>query len=80
LNNAIQDVHNFIQVLLKFQALKGDATTVKLEQTKLIAEYTAEVVKRGAEETEQSTQMAYGMLKYDDFVHQFKYGIGRSAH
>jgi hypothetical protein len=80
LNNAIQDVHNFIQALLKLRVPNSDAAAPAVMQKELIAEYSAEVVKRGAEETELSTQMAYGMLKYDDFVRQFKYGIGRSAH
>jgi 2-polyprenyl-6-methoxyphenol hydroxylase-like FAD-dependent oxidoreductase len=80
LNNAIQDVHNFVEVLVKLQALKGDAAAVAATQKTLIDEYTAEVVKRGAEETELSTQMAYGMLKYDEFVREVKYGISRSAH
>lgn len=80
LNNAIQDVHNFIQAISQLRPPQNNAAAAQNLQTKLIDEYSAEVVKRCVEETELSTQIAYGMLKYDDFLRELKFGIGRSAH
>jgi 2-polyprenyl-6-methoxyphenol hydroxylase-like FAD-dependent oxidoreductase len=80
LNNAILDVQNFIKAMAKLKDSRADAGTAVALQTELIEEYSTEVVKRGAAETELSTKIAYEMLQYHDFMREVKYGLAQKAH
>jgi hypothetical protein len=51
----------------------------QVEQADAVREYSDEVAKRGAEETELSTKNAYMLLKYHDFKESpyMKHGLSR---
>ena len=63
-NHAVQDAYNFVEMVKKIAQAKEDRIGL---QRQLIREYSDEVAKRGAEETELSLKNGRFMMGYHDF-------------
>ena len=73
----MQDAYNFVEVMKK---ILNASTSERAElQVNLIEDYTDEVAKRGAEETQLSIKNGYMLMAYDDFKQSpyMKQGLSR---
>ena len=63
-NHAVQDAYNFVEMIKKINETKDNRTEL---QVRLMREYSDEVAKRGADETELSVKNGRFMMAYSDF-------------
>ena len=63
-NHAVQDAYNFVEMVKQLREAKDDRSEL---QNRLTREYSDEVAKRGADETELSIKNGEFLMAYSDF-------------
>lgn len=75
-NHAVQDAYNFVEMVKKIAEAKENRAEL---QKQVIREYSDEVAKRGAAETELSMKNGKFMMGYSEFKNSpyMKQGLNR---